>query len=95
MRKGRCIHNDFGHIGCAVNVFSIIDGMCTGQNHCDIPLLNQQFHSLHPCPSDLMPYLEASYDCIKGTDIYLLIYLLIYLFIRSKTTQKVWKEMGI
>ncbi|ESN96071.1 hypothetical protein HELRODRAFT_163101 [Helobdella robusta] len=51
-------------IGCYRNVKDFIDSKCSGQPHCDVPIVKIQEKT--PCHSYLKHYLEASYVCLKG-----------------------------
>ena len=64
MRLGRCIVGDY-NIGCSTNVVAYMHGQCTGRPACDVPVRN--LVDTHPCQRDFMSYLEATYICIEGT----------------------------
>lgn len=66
MRLGRCVHLNYGHLGCSVNVRSHLDVRCSGRNVCRILLPDPVLFRLRPCPGDLSSYLEASYTCLEG-----------------------------
>jgi len=64
MRLGRCVKQDYGFIGCSANVLRYADRLCSGRQTCQFPVA--QLHGSQPCPDDLTPYLEASYQCVPG-----------------------------
>ena len=39
MRIGRCVTRDYGHVGCAVDVLSEVDALCSGRlRTCQFPV---------------------------------------------------------
>ena len=65
MRRGRCVKRDFGYIGCAANVLSLADQLCSGRTKCNVPVYGT-FGHLRPC-SELESYFEATFACVEGT----------------------------
>ncbi|KAI0242194.1 hypothetical protein LSAT2_014422, partial [Lamellibrachia satsuma] len=65
MQKGRCVKLDYGHLGCAADVIELMDTRCSGRTECEIRVPDMMLTSTRPCPDDLKPYLEASYQCVK------------------------------
>ena len=65
MRTGRCISEEYGHIGCFADVTNYIDGLCSGRHSCDVTV-RKLLDIAQPCPDDLTCYLEADYDCVSG-----------------------------
>ncbi|KAI0209177.1 hypothetical protein LSAT2_006147 [Lamellibrachia satsuma] len=63
MRRGRCVKRDFGHQGCAANVLSIADKLCSGRPKCSVPVY-ETFGHLRPC-SELESYFEATFTCVE------------------------------
>ncbi|KAK2191037.1 hypothetical protein NP493_62g05012 [Ridgeia piscesae] len=63
MRRGRCVKRDFGYLGCAANVLSIADNLCSGRAKCSVPVY-ETFGHLRPC-SELESYFEATFTCVK------------------------------
>ena len=43
-----------------------MDTICSGKRNCQVPTLSLIMEGFHPCPVDVMSYLEASYQCISG-----------------------------
>ena len=39
---------------------------CSGQRSCVLSTSNLISEGFHPCPVDVMSYLEAAYDCMPG-----------------------------
>jgi len=68
MRFGRCMREDHGSVGCAADVTSYVASRCSGRRHCRLDIPDAALHSVHPCPRELLPYLEASYSCVTGYD---------------------------
>jgi len=67
MRFGRCMREDHGSVGCSADVRSYLDWKCSGRRRCQLLIPDAVLHAAHPCPKELMPYLEASYSCISGS----------------------------
>lgn len=67
MRFGRCVKEDHGNRGCSADVLPQLDGRCSGRASCLVSVPDQELHNAHPCPKELMPYLQASYSCVNGT----------------------------
>ena len=68
MAIGKCIKQNYGHIGCQSDVLSIMDGFCSGRQSCSVKaghdvLLNAKKKG---CPSDIAAYLLPEYECLKG-----------------------------
>jgi len=57
---------DRGCVGCAADVLSHLDRKCSGRRTCRMVIPDATLHGIHPCPKELMPYLEASYLCVRG-----------------------------
>lgn len=70
MRLGRCISGDF-NVGCSTDVISFFDAQCTGKRSCDVSVRN--LIDIHPCQRDFTSYLDASYRCIQGMIMMLLL----------------------
>ena len=64
MRLGKCVKIDYGSLGCAADVVAKVDRKCSGRQECEFPVAD--LHGAQPCPGDLTPFLEASYECLKG-----------------------------
>ena len=67
MRLGRCINGDF-NIGCSKSVLPYFDSLCSARETCDVTVRN--LVEIHPCQRDFMSYLEASYQCIEGVNLW-------------------------
>ncbi len=70
MRFGRCVKEDHGNPGCSADVLAQLDARCSGRPSCTVSVPDQDLHAVHPCPKELMPYLQASYTCVDGTYYY-------------------------
>ena len=66
MKLGRCITIDIGYLGCSADVLSLMDSRCSGRQTCQIHMGDPILFDASRCPKDLKPYMEASYDCVKG-----------------------------
>ena len=68
MAIGKCIKQNYGHIGCKANVLSIMDGFCSGRQSCSVKPTHDILidAKLKVCPSDVAAYLEAEHTCMKG-----------------------------
>jgi len=60
------MQEDHGSVGCAADVLSYLDQKCSGRHECHVTIPDATLHAMHTCPKELIPYLEASYECIKG-----------------------------
>jgi len=65
MRFGRCMREDHGSVGCSADVLAHLDRRCSGRRTCRLAIPDATLHANHPCPKELMPYLEASYSCVR------------------------------
>jgi len=70
IRFGRCMREDHGSVGCAADVLAHLDRKCSGRRSCRMIIPDATLHDIHPCPKELMPYLEASYLCVRGNIVY-------------------------
>ena len=66
MKFGRCMREDHGSVGCSADVLPQLDRKCSGRPTCHVTIPDAALHNVHPCPRELMPYLEASYSCLPG-----------------------------
>jgi hypothetical protein len=64
MHLGKCIKNDFGHVGCKADAATIVGNTCNGKQNCEFD--ESQLGSLSPCPSGLAVFLEVTHSCLKG-----------------------------
>ncbi|ELT94963.1 hypothetical protein CAPTEDRAFT_195276, partial [Capitella teleta] len=69
MRLGKCISQGYGHIGCHHSVITKLDAKCTGKMECRMrKIVREDFEDTildSQCPSELVVYLEADYECVK------------------------------
>ena len=65
MRLGRCVKKNFGYGGCAADVLTYMDRLCSGKRKCTLVIPDPTMRNMKPC-SELEAYLEASYECVKG-----------------------------
>lgn len=70
MRVGRCLSTSY-FVGCYANVLPYADAKCSGRRSCAIRVLDPELVQFQPCRKDLMAYLEASYKCIPGKNLFL------------------------
>jgi len=66
MSISRCVKQDFGFVGCSVDVLAVLDSHCSGRRACSVRVLDDNFDNVKPCHDDLKSYLEVSYRCIAG-----------------------------
>lgn len=66
MRPGRCVQQNYGYIGCQIDVTRVIATRCSGRSRCEITNLEAELATYQACPADLKAYLDANYTCIKG-----------------------------
>jgi len=64
MKDGRCVRREYGSIGCRADVLATVDSLCSGRRRCRFHA--SILHSARPCPTELVSYLEASFDCITS-----------------------------
>ncbi|ELU18011.1 hypothetical protein CAPTEDRAFT_197651 [Capitella teleta] len=71
MRLGNCITMDLGYLGCQYSVVGKLDILCSAKTECRMrKIVTKDFEdssSSNPCPDGLELYLEADYECVKGT----------------------------
>ena len=66
MRKGRCMDDDFGHLGCHSDQLAYLDKLCSGRHTCQLSNSNNmEMQENTPCPK-ISPFLETSYTCESG-----------------------------
>ena len=92
MKFGRCMREDHGSVGCAADVKSYVAGHCSGRRRCQLTIPDAALHAVHPCPKELMPYLEASYSCVTGKAS--VTTRIRHRFDRAKTTQRSTSRPG-
>ena len=73
MSISRCVKQDFGFVGCSVNVLPVLDTHCSGRRACSVRVLDDNFDNVKPCHDDLKSYLEVTYRCIRGDPLSLII----------------------
>ena len=66
MEVGKCVKNDYGHLGCQLNALDYFDTQCSGKSKCEIEIPNEELSNLLDCLGELYPYLKAEYVCQKG-----------------------------
>lgn len=64
MKLSRCVRQEYGSIGCKVNVLPVVDAKCSGRQECRFH--TSELHKHSPCPGELVAFLEASYECVRG-----------------------------
>jgi hypothetical protein len=71
MRMGHCVRKDYGGVlGCQADVLPVVHSFCSGKRVCEFPI--SDLHSTKPCPTELLSYLAASYDCVPGESVYVI-----------------------
>ena len=72
LKLGKCLHNDLGYLGCHSNVLSQFDATCSGKQSCRIQVVDKNINTDGGCMQGLLQYLEISYTCVQGNNIYCL-----------------------
>ena len=70
MTLGRCVTTNYGSIGCGADVTPYMDSACSGRRACALNVITLSQLPLQtdkPCPPDFKYYLQATYECLKGT----------------------------
>jgi len=82
MKVGRCVEEEPGfepmledprYLGCYTDVLDVISRQCSGRSECTLRVNDQNFANVKPCYANLIKYLEASYICISGMFILLIL----------------------
>ena len=74
METGTCVKMEFGFVGCAADVMSILDSRCSGRRACDVRVADPHLENASSCNPEMKSYLSAEFDCISSKQhIYLLI----------------------
>lgn len=66
MHFGECMKEDHGHVGCSADVLLHMDKICSGKQSCYLEIQDETLQKMHPCPKELMSFLEAEYSCVPG-----------------------------
>jgi len=66
MRINKCVSENFGYVGCSVDVIDVLDRYCSGRRTCHIRVLDETFTETTPCHEDLNLYLQVDYQCVRG-----------------------------
>lgn len=66
MQVGRCVSEEYGHVGCGIDVMDEVEGKCSGRDRCVISVAEFSTKGFRPCPKDVTSYFEASYICQPG-----------------------------
>ena len=65
MRVGRCIKQNYGHVGCEADVTAFVEDQCSGRRHCQLPV-KRLIDVAEPCPADVTSHLDVTYTCVTG-----------------------------
>ena len=71
MQIGRCVSKNYGYVGCSVDMLNHVDSMCSGRRSCKFTIPTETMKKRRPCPKDFSSYLDASYVCLKGMEVFL------------------------
>ena len=68
MEIGRCVEEDYGHMGCHNDALDVMDAECSGRRQCDVLVSIQNFWKDSPnsCLKVLAGYLHVEYYCQEG-----------------------------
>ena len=72
MRLGTCVKEDLGYLGCGTDVLHQLDDVCSGKVSCNIQVTPQNIPTSEGCRDGLEKYLDTSFVCKKGENIYLI-----------------------
>ena len=70
MNLGRCVTTNYGSIGCGADVTAYLERTCSGQRECAVSVISLSqlpLQTTAPCPPEFKYYLEADYECLKGS----------------------------
>jgi len=67
MRINQCVSENFGYVGCSIDVIDVLDRYCSGRRTCHVRVLDETFTETTPCHEDLNLYLQVEYQCVRGT----------------------------
>lgn len=65
MRSGRCIKQNYGHVGCEADVTAFMEDECSGRRQCQLPVA-RLLGVASPCPPDVTSYLDVTHSCVNG-----------------------------
>jgi len=66
MRINKCVSENFGYVGCSIDVIDVLDRYCSGRRTCHVRVLDETFTESTPCHEDLNLYLQVEYQCLRG-----------------------------
>jgi len=66
MRINKCVSENFGYVGCSIDVIDVLDAYCSGRRTCHVRVLDETFTESTPCHEDLNLYLQVDYQCVRG-----------------------------
>ena len=67
MEIGRCVKNDYGHLGCHNDALQSFDAACSGHRSCDFAVSTDLRRDVSgACGPAIFGYVEASYNCREG-----------------------------
>ena len=68
MSIGRCVKNDYGHLGCHNDVLSRFDSECSGKQSCELEVTTTLRRDVPgACGPAIFGYAQVSYKCQEGT----------------------------
>ena len=67
MRIGKCVKDNYGHLGCSSDVTPVMNALCSGRQKCRFQVFDYDNRlSSSQCPDDIESYLQASHTCQEG-----------------------------
>ena len=88
MAIGKCVHTDFGYIGCKNDVLSLADRWCSGLQNCVVTVSNDDLDEANKaCSADLNSYLDVDYSCVPGKKRNIIAINIIFIFINTFLSQ--------
>ena len=83
MSIGRCVKNDYGHLGCHNDVLSSFDRECSGKQSCELEVTTTLRRDVPgACGPAIFGYAQVSYKCQEGTCVtYMYAHFMIILYV--------------
>ena len=72
MRINKCVLENFGYVGCYVDVLDVLHARCTGRSRCALDVVEPTFGHRRPCNVELNNYLEVDHQCLPGQSVHII-----------------------
>jgi len=79
---GRCLQpdalidalrHDPRYLGCSQDVLPVLHRRCSGRTGCSVRVVDPELQRNSPCYEEMAKYLDASYSCVNGRPVTVLI----------------------